>query len=1510
MSKHSQRLFLFMLAALALLATLGWFGFTTTKTQAQSALRDDGTRETAWQARQRALDEQLQKPGVLLLRTGAFDPLSSQPAPVRIASRQWETTSLNARASRYAVSAKQAAATQPAYFIVQFPGVIQAEQTEALRASGYTLVGYVANNAYIVRAPRNRATALQAGQSRGQFRWVGAYGAGLKVAPELVETTNAIADGTSSDSGELITVSFITFQGETADELRTALSGVPLATEVNLEERFDGRVRGLAIVTRANLPQLVNALAEVEGLEWIQQRRPFRRLNDVGVRVVQSGTLSNDTPLYRRGLTGAGQVYGAADTGLDDDHAQFRYSGDDNAQTLSTAVSSRSLVNGLLPVSITNPNNRVLAYYLLGTGNLIDNPANPNGGKSLDPTQRTGTGTNANYFNAVAYDDSDGAYHGTATTSVAVGRDYNADGSGALPGIATRTAGDGVAPDARIVFQDVGHASGQLSGLGMSFALMFQQAYDSGVRVHNNSYGGTAPIPYDVDAADVDDAMWRLRDFTLFFAAGNDGPSNATLGSASKNDVLVAATDSPVENGSIESLTDFSSHGPTSDGRLKPDIAAPGIVRAAIEDSGISSTFSTSTSRTALDAAVNPTNPDNGRTLAVTGGTSFSSPMAAGAALLARQYFTDGFYPSGARTEGNGFIPSNALIKGLLINSGRNMTGRYTANDGTGGARGALPNFGQGWGRLALDDALYFTGDRRELKILADIYNGATASETNRPAPNPAITTGVVQTYQLNNVSTVEPLRLTLVWSDPKAATSATVALVNNLDLEVIDPQGTVFRGNANFSNGWSQTANGPSGLTAFDNRNPVEGVYLQFPQPGTYTVRVIGANVPGNGQTQIVAQPGNQLIDSNRQGYALMATGNFTAGAQPVTSLAATSIKGGVNADRFISRNETVTAQLTFNNPTVVPANGVTAQITVDAASAVPANLVRINGQPAGQATTLGLGDLAALANRAVTFQITLVDDGVNRSGQTITFNLTLTPSNGPPSTTQFTITVGQRIITYRTRFEPTADPGGANVIVIPEAAWGLRPDNPAPAPTGNAFTAPWSLATALFAPNTGSTASLSDPSGVGASYGVSTTNRTGSGLLDDSRWWTSQKIVLPGFTVNGTTNRVSNPEFAAQLNAAIEGFDVDVSADFTGDVNRGTNLGDLTFLRVRPYKNTASLALADDTGFNDVTFTNLLLLESTTPTTNGFKHFSGNIFANGDGVFAVDTATPNNSDVAFRLEIQLRRNGNSQTGEGVFYDNLAVHFRVADTNSYTIPTAATATVDAASFTRTVAPGQLVASFGTGLPNASGTATSLPLPTELNGIAVRVNGVLAPLFFVSAANGSFQINYQLPYETLPGTALVEVLNNGTAVTNEFLTVSAAAPGVFTTRANGQGQAVALNQDFTANAESKPEARGRFVILFANGQGAQFVNGANQATAAPASGAATPSSPLFATAGLPSVTIGGIAANVGFSGLAPGLVGVWQLNVQLPANAPTGDAVPVVISLNGKTSATTTLAVN
>jgi uncharacterized protein (TIGR03437 family) len=249
---------------------------------------------------------------------------------------------------------------------------------------------------------------------------------------------------------------------------------------------------------------------------------------------------------------------------------------------------------------------------------------------------------------------------------------------------------------------------------------------------------------------------------------------------------------------------------------------------------------------------------------------------------------------------------------------------------------------------------------------------------------------------------------------------------------------------------------------------------------------------------------------------------------------------------------------------------------------------------------------------------------------------------------------------------------------------------------------------------------------------------------------------------------------------------------------------------------------------------------------------------------------------------------------------------------------------VNAASYNSATTPGQIVAAFGSGFPtstNITAGAATTPLPTNLGGVSVKVNQTLAPLFFVGLGGGfgagAYQINFQFPYEIPPGLTTISVLNNDTPVITRYLIVSSSAPGVLTIAASGRGQAVALNQDFSLNGNSgenpraKPESRGRALIIFANGPGGQFINPANGQPLIPISGAVAPlSGPTYVTASTPFVTVGGVPATVAFSGLAPGLVGLWQLNVIIPLNAPTGNAVPLAVSIGGQNANLTTVAVN
>ncbi|HMV84537.1 MAG TPA: Ig-like domain-containing protein [Blastocatellia bacterium] len=259
---------------------------------------------------------------------------------------------------------------------------------------------------------------------------------------------------------------------------------------------------------------------------------------------------------------------------------------------------------------------------------------------------------------------------------------------------------------------------------------------------------------------------------------------------------------------------------------------------------------------------------------------------------------------------------------------------------------------------------------------------------------------------------------------------------------------------------------------------------------------------------------------------------------------------------------------------------------------------------------------------------------------------------------------------------------------------------------------------------------------------------------------------------------------------------------------------------------------------------------------------------------------------------------------------NNTLTNARVLALTSTATPQTAT-TVEAASYSNTVAPGEIVALFGSELAQGLTVANALPLPRSLQNAALYVNGIAAPLYFVSAN----QINYQMPYATAPGTAAVVVLREDGIASYGPVNVATAAPALFTADASGKGQAAAQNSDFSRNGDptvmpqAKRARKGDYVILYGTGCGAQFVNANNNQPLTAKDGEAATGIPLLATATLPTVTIGEKNSTVYFSGLVPGFVSLWQLNVQIPNDAPSGASVEVAVSFGGKTANRVTIAV-
>ena len=216
------------------------------------------------------------------------------------------------------------------------------------------------------------------------------------------------------------------------------------------------------------------------------------------------------------------------------------------------------------------------------------------------------------------------------------------------------------------------------------------------------------------------------------------------------------------------------------------------------------------------------------------------------------------------------------------------------------------------------------------------------------------------------------------------------------------------------------------------------------------------------------------------------------------------------------------------------------------------------------------------------------------------------------------------------------------------------------------------------------------------------------------------------------------------------------------------------------------------------------------------------------------------------------------------------------------------------------IAPGAIVAIFGTGLAGGTQLASDVPLPTTLGDTSVTFNDIPASLFFVSGT----QINAQVPFELMTGagTVTVQVTRGTESSTAQPIGIAAVSPGIFTLNQQGTGAGAILHAlDFQLVTESNPAQPGEFLLIFCTGLGPVQPE-------VPSGQIAPSTEPLARTVTLPLVNISDIPALVTFSGLAPGFVGLYQVNVQVPVGVPSGTQ-NVEIIINSVPSNTVTIAV-
>ena len=225
---------------------------------------------------------------------------------------------------------------------------------------------------------------------------------------------------------------------------------------------------------------------------------------------------------------------------------------------------------------------------------------------------------------------------------------------------------------------------------------------------------------------------------------------------------------------------------------------------------------------------------------------------------------------------------------------------------------------------------------------------------------------------------------------------------------------------------------------------------------------------------------------------------------------------------------------------------------------------------------------------------------------------------------------------------------------------------------------------------------------------------------------------------------------------------------------------------------------------------------------------------------------------------------------------------------------------VNSASSSAPVAAGSLATVYG-GFPITTPmSAAGLPLwPLSMSGLSLQFNGIQAPLAYVSGELVSLQIPWEVAGQTqVPGTAASGTYTS----TSQAVNLAPYAPGIFSINAQGTGQGAILDGSYQLVNTSNPATAGTTIVQI-------YCTGLGPVTNQPATGALAPTDTLSMTITTPTVTIGGSAAQVLFSGLVPGGIGLYQVNALVPSGVSAGPSVPVNLSIVGVASNTVTVAV-
>jgi len=611
------------------------------------------------------------------------------------------------------------------FILIQTKAPLDKSQRTELADKGAQILEYVPESTYLCHYPLPDLEVLRA---LPYVEWANVYLQGFKIAPSLQgeaptraprELTSLATRSEPRVSNELKKVDVVFHANVDFEKVRTRVANAAGIDPGDL------KLAGNKVRIRVKAQRL-SELARIDEVRHIEEVRAAKLHNDVARRILRVETGKPSMARYE----GEGQIIAVCDTGFD-----------------------QGSTSNVHPAFL----GRVLKLYPLGRTNRANDP--------------------------------DG--HGTHVAGSVL-----ADGDSPSLGHKVR----GTAPKAKLILQSVLDSQGGLGGLPDDLGELFIPPYrDDGARIHTNSWGyTTGDGSYNWNSRELDDFVWMHRDCVICFSAGNEGTDRDANGrvnersttppGTAKNCITVGASENlrpeigetygawwpqdfpanPIKTDKMaddaEGMVGFSGRGPTADGRIKPDVVAPGTF--------ILSTRSRATADTGWA-------PSNDPLYFYMGGTSMATPLVAGCVALIREFLVK---------ERGIPQPSAALVKALLINGASNLDGQYVPTES-----GRNPNHSEGFGRVDMAATIGPFGAGVQL-ILKDEGTELDSGEEEK--------TTIPVTHSGTD------LKVTLVWTDPPGE-----ALQNDLDLIVRAANGRERHGN--------MTANSRK----FDRLNNVEQV-------------------------------------------------------------------------------------------------------------------------------------------------------------------------------------------------------------------------------------------------------------------------------------------------------------------------------------------------------------------------------------------------------------------------------------------------------------------------------------------------------------------------------------------------------------------------------------------------------------------------------------------------------------------------------------------------------------